>query len=88
MSRYQPVKCVSGKNGYSSFESAKEALVQHHIVYNHRQGGGPTNIYECSDCGQWHFTSSGNKANLLESPEIKARIERERRAKEWEQKFR
>ena len=80
--------CISGKTVYESREIAEEALVQNHIRNSHRKGSGPINIYECKDCKNWHFTSQGSVNQLFESPEVVNRINRERRAMEWELKLR
>lgn len=81
------MKCVSGKNGYESKELAQEALIQHHVRKSHRKGTGPINIYLCSDCDEWHFTSKGAPADFLEDGEVKERIAREKRALDWERLF-
>lgn len=81
-------KCVTGKTVFESLEIAEEALIQNHIRNNHRSGYGPINVYQCQDCENWHFTSTGLINQLLETPEVINRISRERRALEWEFKLR
>ncbi len=81
------MKCVSGKNSYDSEEVAKEALIQNRIRFNHRKGSGPINIYECSDCGAWHFTSTGVEASFLNDDEVVKRVEKEIRLRDWADEF-
>lgn len=77
-------KCVTGKTIFESKELAEEALVQNHIRNNHREGSGPVNVYQCRDCFNWHFTSQGATCPLLLDSDVMQRIERERRAIDWE----
>lgn len=81
------MSCVSGKTSYESEELAKEALIQNRIQKDHREGSGPINIYECTDCGQWHFTSKGEIADFLIDEETIQRIEKERKLFEWARKY-
>jgi hypothetical protein len=80
--------CVTGKRSYDSRAAAEEALIDHRIQFNHRPGSGPINVYQCSDCGNWHFTSKGMINPLLNDARVKDRIEREQQARKWEDKFR
>lgn len=82
------MKCSSGKRAYSNLVLAKETLIQHHIRNNYKRGEGPINVYECQECGNWHFTSKGAENEIFEDQEVMARIESERRAFLWEQKLR
>jgi len=75
--------CVTGKNRYDSEELAKEALIENRIRNNHRDGSGPLNIYQCQDCSDWHFTSSGSEADFLQDPAIVERIKRQRKLFDW-----
>ncbi len=77
------MKCVTGKNAYESEEVAREALIQNRIRFNHRQGSGPINIYQCSDCQEWHFTSKGVEADFLNDDEVIDRIRKEIRLRDW-----
>jgi hypothetical protein len=80
--------CITGKIAYDSMEIAGEALVQNHVRNAHRAGAGPINIYQCQDCGKWHFTSQGARYHLLQDPEVIDRIRREQMANHWEKKLR
>ncbi|MEP5611195.1 MAG: hypothetical protein ABJP45_03040 [Cyclobacteriaceae bacterium] len=75
--------CVTGKNQYDSEELAREALIENRIRNNHRDGTGPINIYQCSDCQDWHFTSTGQEADFLHDPMILERIRRQRQLLDW-----
>ncbi|MEM6831684.1 MAG: hypothetical protein AAGA66_09710 [Bacteroidota bacterium] len=81
------MKCVTGKIGYRTEELAKEALIQNHIRRSHRDGSGPINVYQCNECGEWHFTSKGDTADFLTDKEVMERIKREQRALDWEGRF-
>lgn len=81
-------KCVSGKRIFETEALALDALIQNHIINNYRADEGPTNVYECPDCGQWHFTSKAEKHPLFDDPEIARNIVQEKRAINWERGFR
>lgn len=81
------MKCRSGKTAFDSKELGEEALIQNHIRNNHREGSGPQNIYECDDCGDWHFTSRHPISELLLDESVLKRIARERLSLQWEQKI-
>ncbi len=82
------MKCVSGKRVYESEELALDALIQNQIRNHYRDGSGPVNVYECHECKNWHFTSKGPKADILEDPETIQRIRKEREGLEWESRLR
>lgn len=81
------MKCQTGKVSYDHEEIALEALVQNRARYNHTEGSGPINIYQCEDCGSFHFTSRGPMNQALASDENLARIKLGRQASFWEDKF-
>lgn len=82
------MNCVTGKKSYSTKEIAEEALINNHITFNHRAGSGPINVYQCSDCGCWHFTSKGEVNPILNNSRTKSFIRKESDKKSWEDKFR
>ncbi|WP_420578471.1 hypothetical protein [Ekhidna sp.] len=82
------MKCSSGKRSFDSHTLAEEALIQHHIRNDYQKGQGPLNVYECQECGNWHFTSQGPEHELFGDPEMVKRIESERRAFLWERRLR
>ncbi|MEO9868856.1 hypothetical protein [Ekhidna sp.] len=79
--------CVSGKVRFELKELAEESLIQHHIRNNYQRGQGPLNVYQCLDCGNWHFTSKGDSHEMFEDPEVIRKINHERRGLEWEQRL-
>lgn len=80
-------KCISGKRCFDDEGIASEALVQHHILNEYSANQGPRNVYQCEECGNWHFTSK-SKNSLLDDPDISKRIKKEREASQWERKLR
>ena len=78
--------CSTQKRPYDDETMAVEALIQWYIR-NDSRSAGPTNVYQCEECGYWHFTSKGGLHEKLLDPEVKKYIEREKRAFEWEQKL-
>ena len=76
--------CVTGKNGYYSEDEANEALIRSHISFSKPA----VNYYLCNDCGEYHLTSQGVINPLLDNPEIKDRIRKEKQSQDWEGRFR
>jgi hypothetical protein len=79
--------CVTGKVCYQTRVEAIQALIKNWIEKNHRVGMGPINVYECLDCGNWHFTSKGMKATELIENLESGRIEKERKMFGWKSDF-
>lgn len=79
--------CVTHKQCYDSKEIAEEALVQNRAKYHHTENTGPINVYLCNLCGSYHFTSKGEKADILKSDDSKKRINLQKEANHWENKF-
>jgi len=82
------MKCTSGKRCFEEEFLALEALIQNHIINDYPDGDGPLNIYKCTECANWHFTSKGLPHDVLTDPEMIARIMKEKRANYWERKLR
>ncbi len=80
--------CVSRKRVFENESLAIEALVQNHIRNEYKPGEGPRNIYQCTECGYWHFTSKGADHELFRDSEIISRIKNERRSYMWEHRLR
>ena len=76
--------CSSGKRTFETESLAVEALIQNHIINNYRANEGPVNVYECPECGYWHFTSKSARHSLFDDPEIMKTIAREKQAHNWE----
>ena len=82
------ISCVTGKRVFDDEDLAIEALIQHHTINNYRMGEGPVSIFQCNDCGCWHFTSKGAvHASLLDS-ENQSKMKMAREALDWERKLR
>lgn len=81
-------KCITGKRIFHSEELAKEALIQHHIINDYKHTTGPINVYSCQECGNWHFTSKGERNEIFEDEAMVEYIKRERRAWHWEKGLR
>ncbi len=79
--------CVTGKTCFDSMEIAEEALIQNRIRNYHVDGMGPINVYQCENCGSWHFTSKGEPSKLLSLKETKERIRKGGEAYYWERKL-
>ncbi len=77
------MNCASGKTPFDTQELAIEALIQNHIRSRHRPGAGPQNVYECADCGRFHFTSRPPAHPTLSDPETIRRIIEEQRGLDW-----
>ncbi len=82
------MECITGKKSFYSRELAEEALIANRSRFHHDENAGPINIYQCNDCGNFHFTSKGPKSSLLEDESIKKHISLNREAGFWERKLR
>lgn len=80
--------CVTGKVIYETEEAAEEALVEAWIRNNYREGSGPKAIYQCNDCGRYHFTSQGVINSYLEEQLENGYIAKQKMARAWEEKLR
>lgn len=78
--------CVTGKRCYDSQHEAEQALIENWIRFHHQSGSGPQNVYQCEDCGQYHFTSRGPMSEVLE--DNMSYISSQRIARDWESKLR
>ncbi len=79
-------RCTTRKICHDSEERALNALIENRIRFHHPHGSGPINVYQCTECGYYHFTSKGNThPELLEQADY---IATQRRARDWEQKLR
>ncbi len=66
---------------------AEDALIDAWIRNNHSPGNGPVNVYQCEDCGNFHFTSKGEMNERLKEEWNKGSIARSRRAFDFERKI-
>jgi hypothetical protein len=63
--------CVTGKRQYDTQSQAEEALIETRGRFVFREGSGPIDVYQCDDCGYWHFTSKGTVSDLLKKADTK-----------------
>ncbi|WP_421869960.1 hypothetical protein [Marinoscillum sp.] len=82
------MKCSTGKRIYDTEREAIDALIDLRARNNYRKGSGPINVYQCEDCGQWHFTSKGPEHELLGLETVQKKIADDREALYWERKLR
>jgi hypothetical protein len=81
-------KCPTGKVIYTSMSLAEDALIDFWSRNHIKPGGGPVNIYQCNDCGNFHFTSQGTMNDRLKVEWDAGRIAKQRLAFDLEQKLR
>lgn len=81
------MKCTSGKRAYTTEAMAEDALIEAWSRYRYNQGQGPVAVYNCEDCGQWHFTSQGVMNQRLAELLKAGKIDRSREAEHWQHKL-
>jgi hypothetical protein len=79
--------CPSNKKMYPSLEIAEEALIEAHTRFEYGKGSGPIAIYQCDDCGQFHFTSQGTMNQKLKEYLASGKIKLLKEANQWMAKF-
>jgi hypothetical protein len=80
--------CPSHKKMYPSQEVAEEALIEAHTRFEYGKSSGPVAIYQCDDCGQFHFTSQGKMNEKLSVLMRDGKLKRLKEIANWESKFR
>ena len=81
-------KCPTGKVMYHSMSLAEDALIDSWIRNNFIIGSGPVNVYQCDECGNYHFTSKGEMNGRLRDDWDSGRIKKQRLAFQLESKLR
>ncbi len=81
------MKCNSGKRSYLTGQLAEEALIEAHINFDYRAGGGPIAIYVCGECGAYHLTSQGTMNERLAGLIKDGYIQNQKEAAQWQQNF-
>lgn len=81
------MKCTTGKRSYITSHLAEDALVEAHINFDYRAGGGPIAIYACGECGAYHLTSQGTINERLAGLIEDGSIQKQKEAAQWQQKF-
>jgi hypothetical protein len=79
--------CPSQKKMYPSQAIAEEALMEAHTRFEYGKGSGPVAIYQCDDCGHFHFTSQGAMNERLASYLSSGKIRLQKEANQWLSKF-
>lgn len=80
--------CPSGKVAYQTEAFAVDALLDVWSRTPFRHGEGPITVYQCEDCGLYHFTSKGNMHERLNELINSGQLGRMRESARWEEKFR
>lgn len=81
-------KCATGKRVFHSEQLAEDALIEAHIHFDYRAGGGPVAVYQCDDCGEYHLTSRGPMNVQLIKKLADGTIKKHKEANRWQSKFR
>ena len=80
------ITCRTGKRVYQTESIAEEALIDAHSR-NHYSGSGPVSIYQCEECGYYHFTSKGPMNKRLAEQISSGKIKLQQQATEWSRKW-
>jgi len=80
-------KCLTGKRLYQSEQLAEDALIEAHIHFDYRLGGGPVAVYRCEECGDYHLTSRGPMNTRLSQLHANGTIQKQKEAAQWQSKF-
>jgi hypothetical protein len=80
-------KCATGKRAYHSEQLAEDALIEAHIHFDYRAGGGPVTVYQCDECGEYHLTSRGSMNARLAQQLANGTIQKQKEAGRWQSKF-
>jgi len=79
-------KCPTGKRIYATESLAEDALIDAHSRHQYA-GTGPVAIYQCEDCGYYHFTSKGKMNEKLAQQIASGKIKRQQEANQWVNKL-
>jgi len=80
-------KCPTGKRLYHSEQLAEDALIEAHIHFDYRAGGGPVAVYLCDECREYHLTSRGPMNACLAARIADGTIKKQKEASRWQSKF-
>jgi hypothetical protein len=72
---------------YPSQEIAEDALIEAHTRFDYGKGSGPIAVYQCGDCGHFHFTSQGTMNEKLAALMKDGKLKRMKDVADWENKF-
>jgi len=65
---------------------AEDALIDAHSRHQYA-GTGPIAVYQCEDCGYYHFTSRGEMNKKLAEQIASGKIKRQQEANQWMNKL-
>ncbi len=80
------LKCSTGKRIYLTETLAEDALIDAHGRNNYASTG-PIAVYQCEDCGYYHFTSKGKMNERLAQQIANGKIKLQQQASQWERKL-
>jgi hypothetical protein len=80
------LSCRTGKRVYPTENLAEDALIDAH-GRNQYAGTGPIAIYQCEECGYYHFTSKGKMNEKLAQQIVNGKIKLQQQANQWEKKL-
>ncbi|HCW06084.1 MAG TPA: hypothetical protein DGG95_01820 [Cytophagales bacterium] len=80
------LKCRTGKRVYPTQALAEDALIDAHSRHSYA-GSGPIAVYQCEECGYFHFTSKGKMNERLTEQIASGKIKLHQQANEWSKKF-
>lgn len=72
---------------YSTRELAEDALIETQTRFEYKGNNGPIAVYQCDDCGQFHFTSKGPMNERLARALADGAIARQKEANRWLEKL-
>ena len=78
--------CPTAKRIYLTEGLAEEALIDAHSRNNYA-GSGPIAVYQCEDCGYYHFTSKGKMNEKLAQQLASGKIKLQQEANRWTEKL-
>jgi hypothetical protein len=80
--------CATHKKCYLTKEIAEDVLIEAQTTYDYASGSGPIAVYLCDDCGYYHLTSRGPMNEKLQQYIADGKIQRQKEANRWLDKFR
>lgn len=79
--------CPTGKRMFVTQAMAEDALIDSWSRNEYNEGQAPVAIYQCDDCGYFHFTSKGPMNEKLSQNIASGKIKLQREANKWESKW-
>jgi hypothetical protein len=78
------MKCPSNKVVYYSKDLAEDALIDAWGRNNYSTNSrAPITLYQCDDCGNFHFTSQGEMNERLKEQIQSGKIKKQQEANYW-----